>query len=501
MQRLCATIVEQVFKQNVAKHKKKCSIGTLYCSQCPNFSTKSQNDLNYHITKKHGAPKLKIAHICMICKDKFTGFYALRQHKSQVHGQTFETKGESSSLLSNIDDDNLKEELRACQHFLVDLHLAKGRQRVFNFALDSFCAEKINSKLDYVFQQLKCAAKVNLAFGFVLKNIEDASCRYFYTYENNTLLEKSKLLSTGDDLEHNKTLLAGKDLTETCTRERVNTKWKFLKLTNVTIFAALLKDIPMGCKDAVLPEPLLKNRTVNCLTLEQNTRQPYNDNLCLFRALCLHLHGNERLEEETNKLFNLYLQKKDGIEPASFQGVCMDDIPTVEEISGLNIFLYDVDIVEGSLVGELARRSVQKHPSTVRLLRYNSHICYVANIHALFNVFRCPTCDCYFNRPGNLERHLATCQERVKQVYPKSVYQLKETLFDKLDSFNIPYTDEQQLFRNVAIFDFESICVREDGFKDTETTRWIGKHVSISVSISSNLLQENIFFSTPTLVI
>ena len=44
------------------------------------------------------------------------------------------------------------------------------------------------------------------------------------------------------------------------------------------------------CIDAVLPEPLLKNHTVNCLTLEENTRQPYKDNLCLFRALALHLH-------------------------------------------------------------------------------------------------------------------------------------------------------------------------------------------------------------------
>ena len=78
-------------------------------------------------------------------------------------------------------------------------------------------------------------------------------------------------------------------------------------------------------------------------------------------------------------------------------------------------------------------------------------------------------------------------------MYPKTVYQLKETLFDKLDSFNIPYTEEQQLFKNVAIFDFESICVQEDDFKDTETTRWIGKHVPISVSISSNLLQDPIF--------
>ena len=139
------------------------------CSQCPNYRTKSQNDLSYHIAKKHGAPKPAVAHICMICKDKFTGFYALRQHESHVHGHTFKTSGDSTLLVDAIDDDNLKEELLACQKFLVDSQLEKGRQRVFNFALDSSSAEQMNSKLDYVFQRLKCAAKNNLVFGFVLK--------------------------------------------------------------------------------------------------------------------------------------------------------------------------------------------------------------------------------------------------------------------------------------------------------------------------------------------
>ena len=65
----------------------------------PNFSVLSQNDLNYYIAKKHGALKPAVAHICMICKDRFTGIYAVRQHKSQMHGQTFETKGDSSPIL------------------------------------------------------------------------------------------------------------------------------------------------------------------------------------------------------------------------------------------------------------------------------------------------------------------------------------------------------------------------------------------------------------------
>ena len=49
------------------------------------------------------------------------------------------------------------------------------------------------------------------------------------------------------------------------------------------------------------------------------------------------------------------------------------------------------------------------------------------------------------------------------------------------------------MFKNLAIFDFESICVKENSYKETETTAWIGKHVPISVSISSNLILEPIF--------
>ena len=76
----------------------------------------------------------------------------------------------------------------------------------------------------------------------------------------------------------------------------------------------------------------------------------------------------------------------------------------------------------------------------------------------------------------------------------KKVYELRETLFEKLDAFNIPYRSEQKLFKNLAILDFESICVKEaNSYKQTETTTWIGKHVPKSVSISSNLIPEPIF--------
>ena len=205
------------------------------------------------------------------------------------------------------------------------------------------------------------------------------------------------------------------------------------------------------------------------------------------------MYGNLRLEEETSNLFNLLINKMDGLSPNQFQGVHMNDVLTVEDLLTLNFLLYDIDIVDGNIVGELARRSVQKYENTVWLLRYDNHICYVNNINAVFQSFRCPNCDTFFNKMFNLERHLTTCSERVKNVYPKNVYQTQKPLFDQLDSFGIEYTHEPTLFKNLAIFDFESVCVQEESFKDTHTTKWIGKHIPISVSISSNLLKEPIF--------
>ena len=129
---------------------------------------------------------------------------------------------------------------------------------------------------------------MNLAFGLILIIIEDGGFRYLYAPENITLLDRSKLVCTMDDLAKPKDILNKTDVIESRSTEILSTKWRFYKLTNLNVFAPLLKDGTMGCKDAVLPKPRLKNHTINCLTYEGNTRQPYNDNLCLFRALALH---------------------------------------------------------------------------------------------------------------------------------------------------------------------------------------------------------------------
>ena len=98
---------------------------------------------------------------------------------------------------------------------------------------------------------------------------------------------------------------------------------------------------------------------------------------------------------------------------------------------------------------------------SVELLRYNNHIGYVNNNNAIFKAYRCNTCDAFFSKT-NPGRNLVSCSARVTHIYPKSVYELRATLFQKLDAFNIPYEDEQKLLKNMAMFDFESISDKED---------------------------------------
>ena len=181
------------------------------------FSTKSQNDLNYHIAKKHSAPKPDVTFKCKLCYQEFPGFYALRQHRNTQHGMQIGSRTRDvgvEHIVGDIEDHRFREELRFCQPFSVDSELEKARHRVFKYPIENINAEFFDEKLDLFFNNLKCAAKMNLAFGFLLRNIEDGGFIFFYAHENITLLDRSKLVCTRDDLAKLKDFLNKIDVIE-----------------------------------------------------------------------------------------------------------------------------------------------------------------------------------------------------------------------------------------------------------------------------------------------
>ena len=138
--------------------------------------------------------------------------------------------------------------------------------------------------------------------------------------------------------------------------------------------------------------------------------------------------------------------------------------------NSISFFLTLILWMENWLVGSVDEvlKSLKK-VSNFYTTTKQSH-CYFNKINALFKAFQCTTCDTFFWKTANLEWHLVICSDRVKHVYPENVYELRKTPFENLDAFNIPYRIQQKLFKNLAILDFESICVKEDSYKQTGTT-------------------------------
>ena len=136
----CENCGTQTTRNNIVRHKKIRSAGTVFCTHCPNFSTKSQNDLYYHIDKKHSAPKPDVTFKCKLCNQDFAGFYALRQqritqHRMQLGSETRDVDVEH--IVGDVEEHRLRDGLRSCQHFLVDSELERAKHKVFSYAVET----------------------------------------------------------------------------------------------------------------------------------------------------------------------------------------------------------------------------------------------------------------------------------------------------------------------------------------------------------------------------
>ena len=137
------------------------------------FFYKNQDNLKYHIAKKHSAAGPKNNHTCKECSIEFPSFFSLRHHKQRFHIAETISSGKKADMQSLADaghDKSLEEELESCGQFLVDSEKQKVRHSMFNFVVNNFTSHVIEEKFDRVLDKLKCAAKLNLALGFILKN-------------------------------------------------------------------------------------------------------------------------------------------------------------------------------------------------------------------------------------------------------------------------------------------------------------------------------------------
>ncbi|MES9993656.1 MAG: C2H2-type zinc finger protein, partial [Candidatus Thiodiazotropha sp.] len=381
------------------------------------------------------------------------------------------------------EDGTSDEALRDVYEANAPIILETGRQgpiqSIYNFPLtNEVSINQIMDFADTVFQQQHHAFRLNLVFGVILRNRETGQYRYFIPYTNNGVLERALYVSRRADLERLRVQLQQKDITTELLRNRPDTKWIPVLVTNVR-FPVWSTHYPIG--QGRLPDYLLKKDSLYPLVKNRQTGKLYDDNLCAFRCLALHRgHDIKSVERPAHTLYRQWMANK---EEAEFGGLTFDEFPEFERHFGVNLEVYSL---EESGFARSLYKSRGQHDSIMYVNLFENHMSYIRDFATFSQKYQCQTCDRHFKKSSDLHRHQRTCTNKTNYVFPGGFHRMKESIFEELDKYGIDVPKEERTFPWFICYDFEAILKKVDD-RPTEMLTWTHQHVPISVSICSNV--------------
>ena len=464
------------------------------CATCGRAFTR-RDHLQRHASRCRPKP-----FTCDVCHSGFTRKDNLDHHKRTVQCGSPPQPGPAPKRrrIASLDEDPLtpppvehaaNDELSsALQDFVqenwgsVRTHVVHGPiQTRYNRRLTSLDMRDLHDQLFLLFdQQTTAAFKVNVSFGFVLREKENNRLRYYHSSNNccGRYLEEPSLITNRDDFESFLERIREPDILQWAVAQRPNSDWVCEHVTNATFFLNRIVDHPIGCVGINLPDYVKNNKSI--IGLETDSHGViYIDNLCLFRCLGLHL-GREAAA--------LYAEYTD-TSVRHFAGVTLDDLHKVESKFETNVVVYQlVEIDNGKTMAELVRRSPAQYQETMYANLHESHYSYIQDIGKYCHSYRCRKCgDSLWKRPWELHRHESTCEAGVNRIYKGGVYRPPSSVFERLDDEGVVVSDSLRFYPYRATFDFECFFTGDNLPADTDHLQWVARHVPLSVSVASNV--------------
>jgi len=174
----------------------------------------------------------------------------------------------------------------------------------YNFRLESYERHLFQQFLDQILADQSTVFKLNLSFGFVLRNIETGDLQYYHASANNhRVFNEPFLIGNVRGIEQVVNDIHDLDIAEWVKQQRPNSKWIVDVVTNVCFYVTKLRGHPIG-RSGILPTYIVNNKAVYVLDCDKNTGNPYHDQLCFFRCLALHNGCRlKNLERDTKHYF------------------------------------------------------------------------------------------------------------------------------------------------------------------------------------------------------
>ncbi|CAB3996383.1 Zinc finger and SCAN domain-containing 22 [Paramuricea clavata] len=251
----------------------------------------------------------------------------------------------------------------------------------YNYRLSSVHMGQLVNSIQHIFEDQTTAFKLNLSFGFVLFNNETKQMQHHHPSANNSRVFDSPFqIRNREDLGQVREAMQNIDIHEWAKQQRPNSKWIVMDITNATFYVTKLRDHPIG-RSTRLPKYVLENPATVSLDCDSNTSLPYEDKLCFFRCLALHQGCHPKnLERDTQHFYKQYSEDDD------FDGVTLEELPELEKLFELNIYVYrltelhEEDDDTTSIVAQLIQRSHRSYSNSLYLNLYGSHFSYIKNL-------------------------------------------------------------------------------------------------------------------------
>ena len=462
------------------------------CATCGRAFTRRPN------LQRHASGCRPTPFVCDVCRRSFTRERDLDRHKRTVQCGGPPQPGPAPKrrrIALNEDplspppveqlDDELSSDLQDAVRDnwgSIRTYVAQGPvQTRYNHRLTTMDTRELQEPLRQLFEEQTTAFKVNLSFGFILKQKVTGRLRYYHSSNNccGRLLEEPSLITNRDDFESFLERIREPDILQWAVAQRPNSDWVCEHVTNATFFLNRIVQHPIGCAGVTLPDYVKNNKAIVGLEKDHHCNATYNDNLCLFRCLALHL-GREAAA--------LYAEYTD-TPVHDFAGVTLDDLSKIEATFDVNVCVYKLDeIADGKTTAELVRRSTDCGKTTMYANLHESHYSYIQDIGKYCHSYRCRKCgDSLWKSSWELHRHERTCEAGVNRKYKGGVYHPPPSVFERLDDEGIVVEKMLRYYPYRATFDFECFFDRHNLPADTDHVQWVARHVPLSVSVASNV--------------
>ena len=191
--------------------------------------------------------------------------HRMRQHYQSGSGVPLQQPPWGNGLTPFENNNQLTDVYEANRPLILANHQESGIEKVYNYPIsNAFRVDDIMSRAYQMYDEQGTSFRLNIEFGLILLNTETEEYIYFTPYSNESLFERPIYISRRQDLHRLRLRLQRLNITDFILRQRTNTKWKPVLVTNFRFIVYSL-DYPLGGVYVNLPDHVKNSKSIIAL--------------------------------------------------------------------------------------------------------------------------------------------------------------------------------------------------------------------------------------------